>query len=55
MARRCAPHLRGEAVGVHLGLQRTPAARRARAVQRMPLRQAEQREVVVVELHGALP
>jgi ATP-dependent DNA ligase len=44
--------LGGEAVGVHLGLQRAPAAVEFAAVQRVPARQAEEGEVVVVELHG---
>ena len=37
--------LGGEAVRVHLGLQRAPALVEHRAVERLPRRQAEQREV----------
>jgi len=44
-----------EAVGVHLGLQRAPARVQCRAVDRESLRQPEQREVVVVELHVSCP
>ena len=43
--------LAGEAVGVHLRLQRTPLLGQRSGIQRMPLRQAEQGEVVVGKLH----
>jgi hypothetical protein len=51
MARRCGAFA-GKAVGVHLGLQLAPARIERGAVQALLRQQAEQREVVVGELHG---
>ena len=45
----------GEAVGVHLGLQLAPARVDFGTVERVALGQAEEGEIVVVELHSRLP
>ena len=47
--------LRGEAIGVHLGLQVAAAGVELGSVQPLPRRQAEQGQVIVAELHKALP